>query len=642
MLKKFIRKLNPTLDGLIKDILNNKFDEETAKVVLQSNKVNLNDQDENGDTILHICLKNKKYKESNWLINQNINTTIVNNDGLSPQRLAVHKGVNEVVKNLIVNRKIDVDILDKNNRSLLQDAVIYGHTDIADLLMRYTKNINSVDKHNRNVIFDAISYGDEKITNKIIDNKDVDLNIIDVTGQTILHTKEVDENDELAIKLLERGANPTICDKDGNNFLLKIALKGKAGEAMLKVAIKMGCDINTQVANKNSILMEVMYAFSRIPQSELLRRSEFKNMARALIRNGIDVQAINNSNETVLFDLVRASDIEGCAFVVENGVNVNHINSNRETALSLAILEGIKNIDIVILLLQYDANPLIQNKNKQTVPEVLNNIILHTHAKKIMKERDIINSINSTGNYLVILKEILGGSRCSFDYLDSTGSPILFGPFLYDHLELTKLYLKIGVDINLKNSKGHSLFFEYVQFQFERGTYTEQFRSSLNFLLANGANILSRNENNQTVFSKIPLIKKCNLDLFRQLIEITRYDYTIQDNRGRTIMHSCVWGNNLSLIKIIYGVGREIQNIPDHYNILPITYAALLGNKEMVQEFLRKGAHINSGNVPRMIINNFKPMFKNLDLLIDEDTPAEYIPKITVLVEVIKKDFQID
>ena len=643
MFDKLRGKLYPTIERLAEEILSGNFDEESAKSIVESGNVNVNLQNEDGDTLLHICLKNKKYIEAIWLIHQNADTNIENNDGLTAQRLAVHKGSFDVVNTLISSTKINVDQLDKNQRSLLQDAVISGHSDVANLLMQYSKNINSVDNNNRNVIFDAISYGDDKITNKLIENDDIDLNVIDNTGKTILHSKEVEEDDELAIKLLKNGANPTICDRDGNNFLLKITLKGKAGEAILKVAIRMGCDLNAKVSNKNSILMEVMYAFSKIPHSEALRRSEFKNMAKQLIKQGIDVKAINNNHETALFDLVRSSDIEGCAFVVENGININQVNKNKETALSLAILPGVKNLDIVILLLQYGANPLVKNRYKQTLPEVLNNIILHTHSHKIMKNNEIIKSTNSTGNYLVILKEILGGARCSFDYLDSTGNPLFFTPFLYDHLELTKLYLKIGVDINIKNKAGYTLFYLYVLSQFEKGEYTDKFRPALNFLIANRANILSRNKKYQTVFSMIPLIKNCNLNLFRQLIEITRYDYTIQDNRGRTIMHSCVWGDNLELINIIYGVERNIQNIPDNYNILPITYAALLGNKEIVKEFLRKGSEIKSkGKIPKLIITNFKPMLKNLEMLVDSTTDIDYERKIDILVDGIKRDFGVE
>mgnify|MGYP005992384991 FL=1 len=639
MFNKLKGKLYPSLEVLLQDILDGNFDESSALTMIESNSINLNLQNNDGDTIVHECLKNKKYKEAIWFINQNIDVNIENNEGITLARLAVAQGNIDVLKALIDTNKIDVDKLDNNKRSLLQDSIINGNRDITNLLMKFTKNINSTDKNNRNAVFDAISYGDNETTYKIIENDDINLNVIDNEGNTVLHKQEVIDNQELAIRLLKNGADPTICDREGTNFLTKIALLGETGEAMLKVAIRMGCNINAKTSDDNTILMEVMYAFSKISSSELVRRSQFKNMAQKLIKHGINVKAVNNKQETVLFDLVRASDIEGCAFVVENGVELNQINYNGETALSLAILKGVENLDIIILLLQYGADASIKNKYHQTVPEILNNIILHIHSHKKLLNPDILNAINPAGNYMVILKEILGGSRCDFDYLDSEGNPLYLTPFLFNNLPLCKLYFNIGVDINIKNKEGYTLFYLYILSQFKKGKYSKEFRPTLNFLLANGANILTRNKNHQTIFSVISQIQNCNLALFRQLIEITRYDYTVQDNRGRTIMHSCVWGNNLKLIEIIYGVERNIQNIPDNYGILPITYAALLGNTEIVTEFLNRGSNIKSGKIPKLIINNFHPMLKNLDQLIDEYTPKDHIKKFEILIDTIKKDF---
>jgi len=639
MFNKLKGKLYPSLEVLLQDILDDNFDESSALAMIESNSININLQNNDGDTIVHECLKNKKYKEAIWFINQNIDVTVENNEGITLARLAVAQGEINVLKALIDTNKIDVDKLDKHKRSLLQDSIINGYRDITNLLMKFTKNINSVDKNNRNAVFDAISYGDNNTTYKIIENDDINLNVIDNEGNTVLHKQEVIDNEELAIKLLKNGADPTICDRNGTNFLTKIALLGETGEAMLKVAIRMGCNINAKTSDDNTILMEVMYAFSKISSSELVRRNQFKNMAQKLIKHGIDVKAINNKQETVLFDLVRVSDIEGCAFVVENGVELNQINKNGETALSLAILKGVENLDIIVLLLQYGADASIKNRYHQSVPEILNNIILHIHSRKTMLNTEILNAINPAGNYMVILKEILGGARCDFDYLDSEGNPLYLTPFLFNNLPLCKLYFNIGVDINIKNKDGYTLFYLYILSQFKKGKYSKEFRPTLNFLLANGANILTRNKNHQTIFSVISQIQNCNLALFRQLIEITRYDYTVQDNRGRTIMHSCVWGNNLKLIEIIYGVERNIQNIPDNYGILPITYAGLLGNKEIVEEFLKRGSNIKSGKIPKLIINNFNPMLKNLDVLIDDYTPKDYIKKFEILIDTIRKDF---
>ena len=640
MLNKLMSKINPTFEGLVKELLSDNFNKKTALDIINSSKVNINQQNHNGDTVLHLCLYNFGFNEAIWLINQNIDTSIKNNDGLTVLRVAVQKGNTEVVDKLIRQSTVDVNEIDSSKRSLMQDAVIYGHKNIVSLLNLYIEDINTLDNNNRNVMFDSIAYGDNELTNQLLENKDIDLNVIDNCGKTILHHPNIENNEELAINLLEKGADPTICDKDGNNFLLKAALKGKHGESILKTAVRLGCNLNTKVSNKNSILMEVMFAFSKISSHESDRRDELKSIAKRLINYGIDTKAINMQNETVLFELVRLCDIEGCAFILEHEININHQNDDKETALFMAIYKGVKNLDLIILLLQYGADPSLKNKNNQCVVEILNNIVLHTHQKKRLECKKTLNLISSNGNYLILLKEILQGGRSSYEYFDSIGNPLFFMPFLCDHFELTKLYLKIGVDVNIKNKIGNSLFYEYNLMKFEKKEFCNRYRQSLIFLLSNHANILSKNKDNQTVFSKIPLIPNCNLDLFRTLIEVTRYDYTIQDNRGRTIMHSCVWGNNLQLVNLIYGVGKNIQNIADNYNILPITYAALFGNKEMVSIFLKKESQITTGlKIPKIVIKNFKPMFNNLDTLTQKCRDPDLLSKIRILVKTIKQDF---
>ncbi len=642
MFNKLMSKLNPTIEGLTKEILNGNFNKKSAKTILDSPNVNINQQNENGETILHICLKDHRYIEALWLIEQGIDVNIEDNHGVTAVRIAIQRGKVEILERLIVDSKIDINQVDRSKRTLLQDAVIYGHGKIITLLTNYMDDLNSVDKNNRNVVFDAIAYGDDEITDKLLENEDLDLNIIDNDGKTILHNSHIEDDEELSIKLLEKGADPTICDNNGENFLLKIALKGKYGESVLKAAVRLGSNLDAKVANKNSIFMEVMFAFSKIPLDESERRKDLKEMAKNLIDYGINTGAINNQDETVLFELVRVGDVEGCAFVLEHGININHQNNEKETALSIAIYKGIEYIEIIVLLLQYGAEPAIKNKGNQCVAEVLNNIILHTHDKKKLICEKTLEAINANGNYLVILKEILGGGRSSYDYLDSTGNPLFFTPFLYDSLEVTKLYLKIGVDINIKNKLGNNLFYEYNLGIFEKGIFTDAYKKSLVFLLINHSNILSKNNENQTIFAKISLIPHCNISLFRQLVEITKYDYKIRDNRGRTIMHSCVWGDNLELISIIYSIENEIQNMFDNYNILPITYAALLGNRKIVKEFLRTESNISSGKkIPQLIINNFKPMMKNLDRLTNTyDDNADYARKFNILIDTIKKDFK--
>ena len=71
------------------------------------------------------------------------------------------------------------------------------------------------------------------------------------TQKAVLNDKKVLSDDKIAKKLLENGANPTIIDPNGSNFITHTALRGEDGEELLNVAIEQGCDLNSNVADKS-------------------------------------------------------------------------------------------------------------------------------------------------------------------------------------------------------------------------------------------------------------------------------------------------------------------------------------------------------------------------------------------------------
>ncbi|MEA3553560.1 MAG: ankyrin repeat domain-containing protein [Campylobacterota bacterium] len=639
MISKYFKNANPTLIKLENELLKDTFSTTTADNIIQSRNINLDEVNQNGNTLLHICLKNNKYKAASWLIEQGVSLSLQNKNRISTMRIAVEKGNIPVIKSILKYANEDINQVDKNGRSLLQDAVILGNNEVAQLLIDNLIDVNITDNNNRNVVFDAIAYGDAKMIDDIITIENIDLNNVDTTGKTVLHDKKVLEDDNVAKKLLENGADPTIIDPDGSNFITHTALRGEDGEELLDVAIEQGCDLNSNVADKSSVLMEVMYAFTRVTDGELQRRDELKNVASKLLENGSDINVIDKNGETVLFDMIRKNDIEGCAFLLEKDVDVNQINKNHDTPLAVAILNGIYSLDVILLLLQYKADPTIRNKHSQTIPEVLNNIILHVHNNKEIKDSDIVDNIKVDGKYMLILKEIIFIKDFDFSYLDSTGNPLFFTPFVYGDMKTCKLYINSGLDINLKNRYGHNIFYEYVYKSFKTDIYFPEFRENLVFLLVNKADIKSVNKHGQTIYSKIALFHNCNLKLFRKLIEVTRHDYTSIDNMGRTIIHSCVWSNNVELLKLVYGVQRNIQNIADNFNILPITYAALLGYKDIIIEFLRRDTVITSGKeISKKTKEKFQPMLKNIDNLTDNIEDKNDLRKLEIFKAQVIKD----
>jgi ankyrin repeat protein len=639
MLKDLIHSKHPSIDEFIKILKERKFNQKDAERVLP--KINKNYRFENGDTLLDMCLRNNRFKAASWLVMQGVEITNRNKDNISTVRLAIEKGDIIVIDNLVKYADFNINQVDDNGRSLLQDAVILGYNEISKILIEKDIDVNIKDKYNRNVIFDAINYGSGSLVDTILEVDGLELNNIDVNGQTVLHQKSVLKNDNLAIKLLQKGADPTICGKDGYNFLTHTALRGDDGKRVLDTAIEQGCNLNAKNPDENTVLLEVMTAFTRSPKVEVDKRTELKNVAQNLINSGSDINAVNKHGESILFELVRKGDFDGCIFILENGIDPNQPNRIDETPLQIAVLKGIKYIEIIKILLKYDADPTIKNRYQETVPEILNDIILHIHKFKSIKDREYLIDIDFNGQYMIILKEIITQEKFNFHYLGIDGNPLFFKPFLYGDLNTTKLYLQNGFDINERNEEGVNLFYEYVLKCFEEGEYFKEFKSFLTYLLVNKSDIRVKNKNGQIIHLRVALIKNCNIRLFRKLVELTKLDYMSVDNMGKTIIHACVMSNNTELYNFVYGVERNIQNIADQYNILPITYAALLGRQEIVLDLLKKDTIINSGKpIAQSMKEKLKPMIKNLDKLSEGVEDPVLLRQLAILKEQTIKDLQ--
>lgn len=630
----------PTIEKFIGVLTSVKFDQNKAERLLP--KVNKNYRFDDGDTLLDLCLRKKRFKAASWLVRQGIEITTRNRDNISTVRMAIESGEIVIIEDIVKYADFNINQVDANGRSLLQDAVILGYNEISRILIDQNIDVNIKDKFNRNVIFDAINYGNREIVDTILDVEGLELNNIDVNGDTVMHMTPVLNNDELAIRLLKKGANPSIFNKEGYNFLTYTALRGEEGQEVLDIAIEHGCNLNVKNSSKNTVLMEVLHSFSKISNTEIERRKELKKVAKKLIDGGSAINEVDKYGETMIFTMIRKGDRDGCAFVLENGIDPNQRNGNMETPLHVAVLKGTPFLDMILLLLQYDADPTQKNKYDQSVPELLNEAILQVYKLKTLSHKEYLPFINPDGQYMVVLKEIISLKKFNFNYLDSNGDPLFFLPFLYGDIKTTQLYLVNGFNINQKNKEGDNLFFKFVLRCFEKGEYFKTFSDYLKFLLINKADISHTNKNGQMIASAAALIPNCDLKLFRKLVEFTKQDYFAVDNLGRTIIHNCVFGNNLELMKLVYGVEQNIQNIPDKYNLLPITYAALFGYQDIVVELLRKNALINSGKpVASEMKMKFQSFLKNLSQLPIGIEDEIMLRKIKILTEQTLKDLSL-
>jgi len=609
--------------------------------------IHIDQKDSKGNTFLNHCIKNENFEAAIWLIKKGIDVSLENNSGDNSFHLAIEKKEDLVLKKILDKELININEKDKFGRIILQDLVVEGELSLAKLLINYGADINSQDKNHRNVIFDALSYGDENFVLYLLnlDNPSIDLNNIDSELNTVMHHHEVSQNENIAQKLIESGADTTIANAKGETYLTNIAKSDNTelAKKLIELSLSNGADVNTRTTFDNTIFMELVKVFSLVPTTEEERRKNILDIAKSILSYGGNINAVNQDKETALFTAARIGDIELISFLLNHEVNPNIINIDGQTAFSELIYNGYECLDQILLMLEFGANPTIKNLEGQTVFEVLNEIILHLHNKKDLTNKNLLEKINTQGQYMVILKEILNHTKEKLDlnFLDSSGNPLFFIPLLYDHAQLFRLYTNNGLDIHALNKKGYNIFFAYVIKVFEDNNTKVEFQDNLSRLVSKRINHNFQDEDGYTVLHKI-LSTKCNEKLFDILTGMVRFDYSITDNLGRTAVHKAVWTNNIKIVRKLHRQEHTLIFQADNYGIIPIVYAALFGLQELVLLFIElKANKLETKSISQHAINKFSSQLSNLTKIKEGIKEKELLEKIDTLLYQIQLNFNV-
>lgn len=135
---------------------------------------------------------------------------------------------------------------------------------------------------------------------------------------------------------------------------------------------------------------------------------------------------------------------------------------------------------------------------------------------------------------------------------------------------------------------------------------------------------------------------KCNEDLFKVLTNIVSFDYKKTDNLGRTVMHSAVWSKKDNIAKILFYLDKDLMNIDDDYGLLPIKYAALLGNQSLLLFFLSNGSNVKSSKVVTdLAVKKFRPMLRNLIKIKEDIKDPDLLRKLDIVIKQTMKDFRV-
>ena len=371
----------------------------------------------------------------------------------------------------------------------------------------------------------AISDGDlEKVKTLLNENAGI-LNTKDIQGMTPLNKALAEGKKEIALELINRGADVTIGDnentrpvhyaamagsidlfelirskgakldeRDDNGVTpLFYSIQGRQPE-MSKYLIEKGADLKA-VTNEQWPLLLYTSIFGQTETAKLLisKKADVnaKNktgivplhsavsfgrteIVKLLVENGARIDEPNNEGETPLFWAWNPNTCDAAAYLIEKGANVNHKSKDGSTALmSVAGRGSVNNAELLLLhgaainVVDSNGNNALTNAAWARNPDDISKFLIMNGAD--------VNPAACTH-----------GKACSCDPNHATP---LHRAATMGHLNMTKILVSNGAKINVYDKQGYTPLMlavkngnpEMVRYLVENGAFLNQKDKNLGY-----------------------------------------------------------------------------------------------------------------------------------------------------------------
>ncbi|QOG11889.1 ankyrin repeat domain-containing protein [Arcobacter sp. FWKO B] len=628
-----------TLQDLLVELKKEIFDEAKVNTLLQS--VDIKQKTQDGKTLLHQIAPLNKLEAMVWLVKKGVNINIVDNNGFTALMYAISSGSVESIKQLI-DLKANVNIINNQGRNALAESVLNNKEEAFMILKDITKDLNILDTKGQNLLFYAAANGNLRIINELLELKDIDINKKDIDGKTLLFTEEVYSNKELLQMLVSKGLDLKALDLNNKNVLFYYIKSKYLNVEYFEYLVELGFDLNQRDNKKNTLIFKVVSHINKLTKDkkEQSKIDMLYEVLDILLDKKVETNLWNLKGDSLLTITAKSKNDELLKFLLRNDIDPNLQNEDKKTALFIMAMLGKDYIAQIIILLDFGANANLEDINNQTIIEKLINADLYI-KNKIHLSRDERKEIIEDGEYHNVLKEILYNSEVNLRKLNSKNDPYFFEPLMLDNVELVRLLIKYGADINQLSNDGLNVIYKFLASHKDpmRESEKKAYFNTLKNIISLGVDINARDNYGGVVLHKAILD---NDDQTIKIIINAKADLNAIDNRGRNHIHNTIWKNRIKVFKMIYSYNKKLLNIPDKFGVLPINYAAFLGYSEFVLVLLDHGSQINNPYKKSHYIIQFLEKFhQNLDKVAEQTAHKPDRDKVTQLIYNMKKEFEV-
>ncbi|WP_072682139.1 ankyrin repeat domain-containing protein [Arcobacter sp. LA11] len=642
MIRNLFKKI--TADDVLEELAKPSIKESKIKSMLEH--ININHKNQNLQTFLHLIITQNHIESVKWLLNNNINYNAVDIFGDTAIILASKYGYTDTITALLKRDDINVDYEDHNRYTAIDFAILNNHFGAYKKLKPRIHNINKRNKENQTILHLAIKAENYKVIDDIFSDPNFDIN------NELLFYQYSYINKTMLNKILSKFDNLNIKDSMERNILFYVVQNGSECEDIFNSLINRELDIDCIDKKGNNILLHLInyilkkeeIFFEEEPEDLIRHKNEIANLINfipVILERNTNTFICNNKNDTILSLPAKANNLDILNILFEYEVHIDIQNRDKETALSTVITKGTKYSEVIYLLLDYGASANIKDKNGQTVIEKLIDAILIVKNGKKAKN-SLKRNLDFNTDYATVLETVLYNTDVNLSLLNSKEEPYIFETLRYGNIDLLKVLVKHGADINQTDIDSNNIIYKYMEENktFKKDSQQKEYHNNLQTIIMMGANVNAKDSYGGITLHKA--ILDCNMPTIKLLLH-SGADMHAIDNKGRNIVHNSIWKNDIKVFKLIYSYNKTLLNEPDKFGVLAINYAAFLGYTTLVLELIELGAYINNPYKKNKYILNFlKKFHKNIKPLKDEARTKAQKAKIKNLIDNMKEEFNIE
>jgi ankyrin repeat protein len=453
-----------------------------------------------------------------------------------------------------------------------------------EILEKAAPNVNwkeSIDTEN-SFLHSAISQNKKELALILIESG-ADLESYNSFGNTPLLSACIKGDLDLVTALLAKGACVDKKNEDGASPLHKACAHGHLN--IVQELLKHGAQVNAQAKNKNTPLITAC------------RKKGNLEIVKALLAHGADVNKTGHNGQSALLKASSKGSLSVVQELLKNRAAVNKADSGGNTALHVAVLIG--NVDIARALLAKKADPNMQNAEGTTALHFacrgsLKSVqdLLNHGANALIKDNDGATSLlyaSRTGD-LDLVKALLA----KVGQIEDTEP--LMEACKHGHLEIYQTLFGVlvtqGADLNKQKqiilSAFHNACVGNAGYLYVKPRNRPRL---IQWLLEHGAADLINSEDADGKTALHIVCEKGYAEVIPALLE-KGADINKKDKNGTSALYFACVKQHLEVVKELLKHGVLVDS-EDNKGFSPLMAAVLFENIEIPKVLLAKGADIN-------------------------------------------------